>query len=111
MEALLLYGLLRREAGKAGTVALAMKAVSWKTRPPNAIDLEDRSWDLFSYATVTLECKLIGKNTQQVIAIRDFRNLIHPAKARREKMVATLGTAQTGIAAISLTLDDLRNAL
>jgi hypothetical protein len=38
---------------------------------------------------------------------KDFRNLIHPGRAERLQQKATRGSAAQGVAAVSLTVEDL----
>jgi hypothetical protein len=53
-EALLLYALQAHEAKSPGDLAAAVSAINWPAKSPNAADLIDRSWDLFSYTEVVL---------------------------------------------------------
>ena len=111
-EALLLYGLQLREAGSPGVVATAVNAIAWPQRVPNAADLVDRSWDLFSYSAVAHHLKLISDLTKgELEPAREYRNLIHPAKVMREKVRCDRGTAFVGAGALEHVLSDLKKNL
>ena len=111
-EALLLFALQAHETKSLGDVAAAVKAVSWPGRVPNAADLTDRSWNLFSYTEVAHELKLISDVTKcELGPARDYRNLIHPAKSIREKVRCDRGTAFVGAGALEHVVSDLRKNL
>ena len=112
-EALLLYGLQTIETKKSGTIAAAVAAITWRgKKAPNAADLTDHSWDLFSYAAVARETQLISENTKSEIdPARDYRNLIHPAKTIREKVRYDRGTAFVGAGAVDHVVSDLKKNL
>lgn len=110
-EALLLYGLQTVETRKSGTIAAAVPAI-FKGKVPNASDLIDRSWDLFSYAEIARHIGLISDNTKSELGpARDYRNLIHPAKSIREKVRCDRGTAFVGAGAVDHVISDLRRNL
>jgi hypothetical protein len=111
-EALLLYALQTKEKKTPGTVAIATTAISWSSKPPDKSDLTDRSWDLFSYAEVARQLNLILPTTKNAIdSARDYRNLIHPAKAVRERTRFHRGTAFVATGAVESTISDLRKTL
>jgi hypothetical protein len=111
-EALLLYALQTKEKKASGTVFAAVTAISWPSKAPDPSDLTDRSWDLFSYAEVARQLNLILPNTKNAIdSARDYRNLIHPAKAVREKTRFHRGTAFVAAGAVESVIDDLRKTL
>lgn len=110
-EALLLYGLQACEARSAGAVSSAISAITWLGKAPNATDLTDRSWDLFSYTEVSHHLKLISDTTKcELIPARYYRNLIHPAKSVREKVRCDRGTAYVGVGALEHVVSDLKNS-
>jgi len=87
-EALLLYGLQVREARSPGTIAAAVSGVAWPNRSPNAKDLTDRSWDLFSYSRwLTTSGSSPRKRRATLDSAREYRNLIHPAKVVKTQLV------------------------
>lgn len=111
-EALLLYALQAYEAKSPGAVAAATNAINWPAKTPNTVDLTDRSWDLFSYAEVAHELRLVSDLTKcELRPARDYRNLIHPAKSVRERLRCDRGTAFVGAGALEHVLTDLRNNL
>lgn len=111
-EALLLYALQAQETKSPGAVAAAAKAISWLGKVPNAADLTDRSWDLFSYAEVAHGLSLISDLTKcELGPARGYRNLIHPAKSVREKVGCDRGTAFVGAGALEHVVSDLRKNL
>jgi hypothetical protein len=65
-----------------------------------------------------IRCTGEGTNTQGICAkklevdrTRDYRNLIHPAKAIREKTICNRGTAYVAVGALEHVISDLRNNL
>lgn len=111
-EALLLYGLQTRDAKAPGAVAGAVGALKWRGKAPNSANLTDASWDLFSYAAVARHLGLISANTKSELdPARDYRNLIHPAKAIRDKVSFDHGTAYVGAGAVDHVVADLKKNL
>jgi hypothetical protein len=111
-EALLLFALQALEAKSSGAVANAVATVTWLGRTPNPADLTDHSWNLFSYTEVAHELKLISDTTKDELKpTRDYRNLIHPAKAIREKIKCDRGTAFVGAGALEHVVSDLKRNL
>lgn len=111
-EALLLYGLQAAENKKAGVVASAVSAITWKARPPSAADLIDISWNLFSYTEVAAEIGIISDPTRKELQIaRDYRNLVHPARAMRQKVRCDRGTAYVAVGALEHLVSDLKKNL
>ena len=111
-EALLLFGLQTKEARAPGTIPTAVAAISWRGSPPPSSDLIHRAWDLFSYAEVAGEIKLIGKVTKtELEPAREYRNLIHPAKTMRDKIRLDRGTAYVAAGALEHVISDLRKSL
>jgi hypothetical protein len=112
-EALLLYGLQTRETKVPGSVAKAVAVIAWPgSNSPKAADLLHRSWDLFSYTEAAHHLGLITDTTRcELGPARDYRNLIHPAKAIREKVRCDRGTAFIGSGALEHVISDLRKTL
>jgi hypothetical protein len=108
-EALLLYGLQHKEGVANGSVATATAAITWQGQPPSPTDLMDRSWNLFAYAEVAHKLGLISSTTKaELTPSREYRNLIHPAKAVRLKMPFDRGTAYVGAGALEHVVSDLK---
>jgi hypothetical protein len=109
-EALLLYGLQVTEGKTAGSVSSAVTSISWpKKKTPNAADLTDMSWDLFSFTEVAAQIRIIRSETQKALHIaRGYRNLIHPAKSVREQVTCDRGTAYIAVGALEHLVSDLR---
>jgi hypothetical protein len=111
-EALLLYGIQTRETKATGSVAKAVVAIWPGGNAPNAADLGHRSWDLFSYTEAAHYLGLIVDTTKSELGpTRDYRNLIHPAKTKREKVRCDRGTAFIATGALDHVLSDLRTKL
>jgi len=111
-EALLLYGLQEFERRKPGSISAALGAITWKGKAPNATDLTDRSWDLFSYTEVAYNLSLLASNTRtELHTVRDYRNLIHPAKSIRQNARCDRGTALVGAGAVEHVVNDIRARL
>jgi hypothetical protein len=111
-EALLLYGIQEWERRNPGAITRAVGALTWKGRAPNAADPTDPSWNLFGYTTVAHAMNLITDATKNELdTARDYRNLIHPAKAIREKVTCDRGTAYVSAGALDHVIRDLKNSL
>ena len=111
-EALLLYGLLNRDAKRFGAITGAVSAIEWDGRPPKSSDPADKSWDLFSYTKVAYKLALISEGTKVELGLtRDYRNLIHPAKTMSEKVRCDRGTAYVATAALEHVISDLKKNL
>jgi hypothetical protein len=114
-EALLLYGIQKVEQKVSGEISRAVAALTstWtKGKGPNPADPTDLSWNLFCYAAVALEMKLITDATKNVLdTARDYRNLIHPAKSIREQMTCDRGTAYVSAGAMDHVIRDLKKNL
>ena len=68
--------------------------------------------DLFGYTTVAHAMTLITDATKNELdTARDYRNLIHPAKAIREKVTCDRGTAYVSAGALDHVIRDLKNSL
>lgn len=108
-EALLLFGLQERIRKSPTAVATAVSALRWKGKPPNAADPTDGSWNLYCYTEVAYQMGLISKNTKSELdPARDYRNLIHPAKAVRQKATCDRGTAYVAAGAMDHVVSDLK---
>ncbi|WP_315745425.1 MULTISPECIES: hypothetical protein [unclassified Bradyrhizobium] len=111
-EALLLYGLQTTETKKPGAIATAVGAITWPSKRPNASNLTDSTWDLFSYTEVAAKIGLIFSSTKDALTLaRNYRNLIHPAKTVREHVKCDRGTAYIATGALEHLLSDLRKNL
>jgi hypothetical protein len=111
-EALLLYGLQHKEGAANGSIATAVAAISWQGQTPSRADLMDRSWNLFAYAEVAHKLGLISSTTKEELSpSREYRNLIHPAKAVRLRMPFDRGTAYVGAGALEHVVSDLKKNL
>jgi hypothetical protein len=111
-EALLLYGIQEWERRNPNVISQAVKALHWKGKPPKPNDPTDPSWTLFSYTAVAHKMGLISNTTKHELdTARDYRNLIHPAKAIRQRVVCDRGTAYVSAGAIDHVIRDLKKNL
>lgn len=111
-EALLLHGLQRIEAKSPGSVDKVGKTIKWLGPKPEFGALEDKSWSMYSYTLLSKELGLIGQNTaKELEPTKDYRNLIHPARAVREKSSFDRGTAYVAVGALDHVVSDLRRSL
>jgi hypothetical protein len=103
VESLLLWAIARypnTEIGNGISIAASL------TRKPDAAKLEN--WDLSQYIEVALALKIISESTAaQARLAKDFRNLIHPGREKRTKMLCDRGTARSAAAAVDLVIRDL----
>ena len=110
-ECALLYGIRSKDSKLPGSLQSAMNNINWSKRP-NPTDLEDRSWDLFSYTAVSSNMKIIIDTTKfELGALREYRNLIHPGKSLRSKMKYDRGTAYVSMGALLHVIRDLKDHL
>lgn len=66
-------------------------------------------WSLAEYIAVAMSLSLITNNTEKIANLaKDFRNLIHPGRARRLGEVCDRATALTALAAVECIVRDLR---
>lgn len=97
-------------AGSAAE-ALLLWAISSAPNLPNLVNKPKglpESWGLGDYVTVATSLGLIKSATsQQTILAQNFRNLIHPGRARRLGEICDRGTAFTALAAVELIVRDL----
>jgi len=101
-EALLLWKIQEHNKQKPGTLAAALAAIPQKLSP----DPED--WVLHQYITVALQLKIITPETAtQASQAKDFRNLIHPGRAKRKGQSCDRGTALAALAAAELVARDV----
>ena len=108
-EALLLYGIKALERRTPGVISRAVNNLTWTRNPPNAADPTDSSWNLFCYTAVAHKMALISDTTKNELdTARDYRNLIHPAKAIRQKMACDRGTAYVSAGAMDHVIRDLK---
>lgn len=108
VEALLLWAVERREAATPGSVATSGQALVASGRlgqlPPANLDL----WNLNQLTEVSRELGMITAETAtQCHLAREFRNLIHPGRAKRLAQKCNRATALSALAAIEHVVDDL----
>lgn len=115
IEALLLWAVQRRQQAdhqRAYAQAQARRQTQGR-QPLGALDNDPRRWGLEQYIEVARELPVLsGDPADACFLAKDFRNLIHPGRAERLQKKATRGSAAQGLAALSLTIEDLaaRNA-
>jgi len=92
-EALLLW---------AVTAAPGLTTLAQKPKGP------PEDWGLSDYIAVAMSLNLIKNNTEKLaILAKNFRNLIHPGRARRLGEVCDRATALTALAAVECIVRDL----
>ena len=99
VETLLLWALQEQNhANVSAAVGRLGLKVSW--------NLED--WVLYQYIEVAAELKIISPETAtQCRLAKDFRNLIHPGRAKRLAQACNRGTALSAVAAVEHVVNDL----
>jgi hypothetical protein len=107
-EALLLWAIQQAERSSAGTTATAVAALmsgSALTRRPKSNSDE---WDFIELIEVARHLTLVtGETATQCRLCKDFRNLIHPGRAKRLGQICDRGTALAALAAVELVVRDL----
>ncbi|HVJ35191.1 MAG TPA: hypothetical protein VND94_18920 [Terriglobia bacterium] len=103
IEALLLWK-LKSDEPKANTAAQVLVANGSLSRKP---DSQLDRWTLHELIETAAHLNMIGANTAASARLaKDFRNLIHPGKAIRTGMKATLGGAQVALGALDFVIQD-----
>jgi hypothetical protein len=112
MEALLLWALEKKnEADLAKALNTPTPPITVRTPKgvPTSPIKSTLVWgDLTLYLRVAKELKLITEETFNVAhGAKDFRNLIHPGRIKREERACSRGTAFVVLGAVDLVADDL----
>jgi hypothetical protein len=104
IEALLLWA-LQRDSAASTAAAAALVTATTLSRQPNA-DVE--RWDLNEYTEVASHRGIIKSDTTTETRLaREFRNLIHPGRAKRLAQKCDRGTALSSVAALEHVVRDL----
>lgn len=114
-EALLLWALEHKRTDRQGGVrtpqapgdvpgaVAACKGLS--SKPPSNLD----DWNLHQFIEVALQLNLISDETaKQLRLAKDFRNLIHPGRAKRLAATCDRGTALAALAGVEFAVRDLK---
>ena len=105
IEALLLFAisLVPAEDGSRAVRELKAKGVSLPKSERPVVD-----WGLHEYIEVAHQLKLISASTASSARLaKDFRNLIHPGRARRLAQNCNRATALSAVAAVEHVIGDL----
>jgi hypothetical protein len=107
IEALLLWALEKRTADDIGeALDRAVATNSLGKRPRGG--LTDADWGIRQYAETTGELTLIKKRTREQLRLAtDFRNLVHPGRAKRLNEACDRGTALATMAGLEFVMRDL----
>jgi hypothetical protein len=104
VEALLLWAVRQcdEDARKAAT-SIAAERLGRRLNPA-----KPESWDLVDHIEVARQLGKISETTAtQARLAKDFRNLIHPGRERRQGMRSDRGTARSVVAAVDHVIRDL----
>ena len=106
VEALLLWAVARSDLeSRKAAVARAQERVKFNRQPDPG---KPEGWDLIHYIEVARELGEISENTAiQARLAKDFRNLIHPGRERRQPMQCNRGTAFSVVAAVDQVMKNL----
>jgi hypothetical protein len=105
-EALLLWAISKIEPTKITQASEAIKSAGKVLR---SSDLD--KWTLHEYIHVAKELKLIAEDTAtQAVLAKEFRNLIHPGRAKRLGSECNRATALSALAAVEHVVHDLAAA-
>ena len=109
IEALLLWAIQDQEQNKLGTIAAALAALVPKPLGKNpGSDPEGEGWHLHQFVEVAAYLKVIQANTATLVRLaKDFRNLIHPGRAKRLNQKCEIDTALGALAAVEAVARDL----
>jgi hypothetical protein len=109
VEALLLWGIGRRQAEDPRAVEAAVERATLTANFGKRLDSKDpETWDLIHYIEVARELGAISESTaSQARLAKNFRNLIHPGRERPTGEQCDRGTAFSVLAAVELVTRDL----
>jgi hypothetical protein len=110
LEALLLYAIEEHEKKTPGAIATACAALGTAgifTANPGG-DPTARTWSLHHYTEVAGQLKIIKEaSVKQARLAKDYRDLIHPARAVRLQQSIHRGTALGAMSAVEFVINDL----
>jgi len=105
IEALLLWAVKNQTGAAHSAAATALVASGTLGKKPDS-NLD--RWGLHDLIEVAAHLELIGETTACGARLaKDFRNLIHPGRAVRTGLQATLGGAQIALGALDFVIQDL----
>lgn len=111
VEALLLWGLKRKDAATPGAVAASVTAWTTATgaKPPSNPDPEH--WTFYPLLNVARRIApdplLTNATANLAESMNEFRNLIHPGRAARLSLKPTLGMAHVAVGVMRQAADEL----
>ncbi len=104
VEALLLWALEQRPSGDVLLATKKLMGGTFTRHPPTSLE----EWVLSQYIEVTVELKLITADTAVAAHLaKDFRNLIHPGRAKRIGQECKRATAYSAVATLEHVITDL----
>jgi len=108
VEALLLWRLQEKKTKNSGPIETAIQSLksegTFKSKETNNLD----TWHLHDLIEVSAKIDLIKKETADQCRIaKDFRNLIHPGRAKRLSISCDRGTALASVAALEHVIRDI----
>lgn len=107
-EALLLWAIQEAERHKPGTIPTAVAALLKARTLPKKPSTNPEQWSFIELIEVAHQLKRISDDTAtQARLAKDFRNLIHPGRARRLGQICDRATAFSGLAAVEAVVRDL----
>ncbi len=107
VEAMLLWALEQREEKEVQAAISRAQKDGWIQRVP-AGELIGPEWSLRQFAEAAGELGLVTKSTRQQLRLAtDFRNLIHPGRAKRLNEACDRGTALATASGLELVIRDL----
>jgi len=110
IEALLLWAVQRRPGVDHQAAFARVQANRTAAHRPGipTLDQDPRRCTLEQYIEIARELQVLSPVAADASMLaREFRNLIHPGRAERLRQQATRGTAAEGVAALTLTTEDL----
>jgi hypothetical protein len=108
MEALLLWAIEEAEREAPGSISTAATALVITGALSQKPDNNPERWVLIELIEMAQHFTLIKDDTaRQARLCKDFRNLIHPGRAKRLGQVCDRGTALSALAAVELVVRDL----
>jgi len=103
IEAVLLWALEQKDRKQPGLSLAKAKALKLRLRG----DLLNE-WELHPFVEVAADLGIIGADTKTECSLaKNYRNLIHPGRAIREKQKTDRGTAFSAVAALDHVVRDV----
>lgn len=114
IEALLLWAVQRRTQAdhQAAFARVQARRIQENRQGLALLHPDPRKWTLEQYIEVARDLPVLSAAAASASMLaKDFRNLIHPGRVERLQQKASRGSATQGLAAVTLTVEDLSDRM